>query len=220
MRHRVWSRRVSSQWVPGTTREILVWFCWVALHPWHHRRNYTLYECLSPSVYYKNHRAPTSPRRSENRPEQSVKRSAGKPVMTTSGSIWLSVGREMAQRETETTVGNWKALQDYCRWVFVFHSWFSLLFFFFSQATERKNVWRGCQCSVVIQQLEMKVCRSNKGEIWPTDTLAKVELNGYKVSSSSYFYVHFQLLPNSCCRVSNVCMRSLICMIIREMHCS
>ena len=139
MRHRVWSRRVSSQWVPGTTREILVWFCWVALHPWHHRRNYTLYECLSPSVYYKNHRAPTSPRRSENRPEQSVKRSAGKPVMTTSGSIWLSVGREMAQRETETTVGNWKALQDYCRWVFVFHSWFSLLFFFFLSSNRAKE---------------------------------------------------------------------------------
>lgn len=143
---RVWSRRVSSQWVPGTTREILVWFCWVAPHPWHHRRNYTLYECLSPSVYYKNHRAPTSPRRSENRPEQSVKCSTGKPVMTTSGSIWLSVGREMAQRETETTVGNRKELQDYCRWVFVFHSWFSLLFFF-SQATERKNVWCGCHCT-------------------------------------------------------------------------
>lgn len=75
----------------------------------HNRKNYTLYECLSPSVYYKNRWAPTSPGLSKNRPEQSFKHYPGKPIMTTSGSIWLSVGRVMAQRETET-LGNKKDL--------------------------------------------------------------------------------------------------------------
>lgn len=68
----------------------------------HSRKNYTLCECLSPSVYYKNHCAPTSPWLSENSHEQSVKHYPGKPVITTSGSIWLSVGRALAQRETVT----------------------------------------------------------------------------------------------------------------------
>lgn len=53
----------------------------------HNRKNYTLYECLSPSVYSKNHRAPTSSWLSKNRPEQSFEHYPGKPIMTTSGSI-------------------------------------------------------------------------------------------------------------------------------------
>lgn len=105
---RVWSRLVSSPWVPGTTWEILVPGLLSGTPPmphwgWrHNRKNYSLYECLSPSVYYENHCAPTSPWESENRPEQSVNHYPGKPIMTTSSSIWLSVGRVMAQRETET----------------------------------------------------------------------------------------------------------------------
>lgn len=104
----------------------------------HNRKNYTLYECLSPSVYYKNRCAPTSPWLSENRPEQSVERYPGKPVMTTSGSIWLSVGRVMAHRETET-VGQKrkkKALCDCCRWVFVSIPEFHFFFLSCNKANE------------------------------------------------------------------------------------
>lgn len=129
---KVWSRHVSPPWVPGTTRRIKIWFLVSGTPPmphwgWrHNRKNYTLYECLSPSVYYKNHRAPTLPWLSENRPEQSVKRGSGKSVMTTSSSIWLSVGRLVAQGETERAKkekekrgrSKNKGLCCWCRWVF------------------------------------------------------------------------------------------------------
>lgn len=68
----------------------------------HNRKNYIPYECLSPGVCYKNRRAPTSPWPNENRPVLSVKRYPRKLLMTTSGSVWPSVGRVMARRETET----------------------------------------------------------------------------------------------------------------------
>lgn len=57
---------------------------------------------VTQCLLYKNHCAPTSPWLSENSHEQSVKHYPGKPVITTSGSIWLSVGRVLAQRETVT----------------------------------------------------------------------------------------------------------------------
>lgn len=97
---------------PGPCREILIWFGeW---HPTHATLglNFTtagitsISGCLSPSVEYQNHCESSSSRLSENSHEQSLRHRSGKPVITTSGSIWLFVGIPMAQRGAETVYKN------------------------------------------------------------------------------------------------------------------
>lgn len=63
---RVWSRLVSTPWVPGTSRAPCFGFPECATPPsphwgWgHNHRNYSLCECLSPRINSKNRRAPSS----------------------------------------------------------------------------------------------------------------------------------------------------------------
>lgn len=105
---------------------------------WRHSRKNDIHcECLSPSVYYKNHCVPTSPELSKNSHEQAVKHCPGKPLITSSSSIWISVGRVLALWETVTVCIK--------RSVIVVEQLYYRIFIFTATKT---RMWRcGHQCS-------------------------------------------------------------------------